>query len=74
MGIRRREVMQVLEGPHDIVERLYQLIQADPRHIEVTRMAGVNITRRRFGGWGMVKLPYGAVVEVGNQIRKIHGR
>ncbi|UHD45888.1 BLUF domain-containing protein [Aureimonas altamirensis] len=74
MGIRRREVMQVLEGPRDIVERLYQRIQADPRHVEVTRMASTHITRRRFEGWGMIELPYGAVVEVADQIRKIHGR
>lgn len=37
-------------------------------------MVSTNISRRRFDGWGMIELPYGAVVAVADQIRGIHGR
>ncbi|WP_285295292.1 BLUF domain-containing protein [Aureimonas altamirensis] len=74
MGIRRREVMQVLEGPRDVVEDLYRRIQVDSRHARITLMVSTGILRRRFDGWGMTELPYGAVVAVADQIRGIHGR
>lgn len=74
IGIRRSEVVQVLEGPRGVVEALFRRIQSDPRHSGVTIMASSEIERRRFEGWGMKELPYGTVVEAADQIRSIHQR
>jgi hypothetical protein len=74
MGIRRLEVMQVLEGPRNVVESLFQRIQVDSRHVGITLMVSTDVSRRRFAEWGMIELPYGAVVEVADQVRGIHGR
>ena len=68
MGIRRLEVMQVLEGPRNVVQGLFQRIQVDSRHVGITLMVSTDVSRRRFAGWGMIELPYGAVVEVADQV------
>lgn len=47
------DFLQVLEGPRSAVERLYEAIEADPRHQWVTRLATERILRRAFGDWSM---------------------
>jgi len=74
IGVNRRDVMQLLEGPEDEVQALYSRIVRDRRHIEVTQILGAPIAARYYAAWGMIDLPYGTAVEVADQIRKIHGR
>jgi len=45
--------LQVLEGEPDVVESLYQEIQRDPRHHQVTKFAVRPVTNRNFGEWEM---------------------
>jgi Sensors of blue-light using FAD len=44
---------QVLEGPADIVTKLYQTIECDERHEQVTRIISEPIPRRFFKDWSM---------------------
>jgi hypothetical protein len=44
---------QVLEGPADVVSGLYQKIECDPRHAQVTRIISEPIPRRFFSEWSM---------------------
>jgi hypothetical protein len=44
---------QVLEGPKDVVEALYDKIERDPRHNRVTQIISEPIARRSFGAWHM---------------------
>jgi Sensors of blue-light using FAD len=44
---------QVLEGPADVVQGLYQTIEADTRHAQVTRIISEPIPRRYFSEWSM---------------------
>ena len=45
--------MQVLEGPDDVVNALYEHIKADPRHKDVTMISSEQISTRQFPGWEM---------------------
>ncbi len=47
------DFLQVLEGPGADVERLYEMIEADPRNKWVTRLSTERILRRAFEGWSM---------------------
>jgi hypothetical protein len=44
---------QVLEGPADIVDRLYEKLEGDPRHGQVTLIVREPIPRRYFEDWTM---------------------
>ncbi len=44
---------QVLEGPASVVLALYQQIECDPRHNQVTRIISEPIPRRCFSTWSM---------------------
>lgn len=44
---------QVLEGPIDEVQRIFELIQRDPRHGEVTVIQSEFLDERQFPGWSM---------------------
>jgi Sensors of blue-light using FAD len=44
---------QVLEGPEEVVTELYQRIECDDRHTQVTRIISEPIPRRYFNGWSM---------------------
>lgn len=44
---------QVLEGPDEVVHRLYQRIEDDARHAQVTRIISEPIPRRFFSEWSM---------------------
>lgn len=74
IGVNRRAVMQLLEGPEDEVQALYRRIALDPRHIGVTAIFEAPIAARYYAAWGMIDLPYGTAVGVADQIRKLHGR
>lgn len=45
--------IQVLEGGRAAVNRLYNRISRDPRHVDVTLLTYEEIGERRFGGWAM---------------------
>ena len=45
--------LQLLEGPADGVNRIYQKILEDDRHVEVTQLVRHDITERMFGKWAM---------------------
>jgi hypothetical protein len=44
---------QVLEGPPDVVEALYDKIERDPRHDQVTLIIKEAIAERQFDNWTM---------------------
>lgn len=44
---------QVLEGPRDVVEPLFERIGADPRHTDVTVLSFTPTERRSFPNWPM---------------------
>lgn len=46
-------VVQVLEGAKDVIEALYQRIEADQRHTDVIRVLNRPIQKRLFGQWAM---------------------
>jgi len=45
--------LQVLEGPEDVVETLYERISGDPRHTWVETVQRDRIEDRMFPDWGM---------------------
>jgi hypothetical protein len=47
------DFLQVLEGPGGAVERLYEMIETDPRNKWVTRLSTERILRRAFEDWSM---------------------
>ncbi len=44
---------QVLEGPQAAIERVFERIQCDPRHAEVTVLESGNTEERSFPEWSM---------------------
>lgn len=44
---------QVLEGPADAVETVFERIQCDPRHDDVTILATLTTEERSFANWSM---------------------
>lgn len=44
---------QVLEGPLAEVEQVFELIQCDPRHADVTVLDAGPVARRDFAAWAM---------------------
>jgi hypothetical protein len=49
----RRTALQVLEGPRLHLERLFERIEADPRHDHVGLIEFEPIAQRHFAGWAM---------------------
>lgn len=47
------DFLQVIEGPGAAVEKLYEMIEADPRNQWVTRLATEKVLRRAFADWSM---------------------
>jgi len=45
--------MQVLEGPDELVNNLYEKIKADPRHKDVSIISREQISARQFSSWEM---------------------
>ena len=45
--------MQVLEGPDEVVNSLYEKIKLDPRHKDVTVISSEQIPARQFPAWEM---------------------
>jgi len=45
--------MQVLEGPDDVVEAVFETIKADSRHKDVIVLAREQISNRQFPAWEM---------------------
>lgn len=49
----RGSILQVLEGPQNVIEALYERIKTDPRHTNVVRVLNRPIPQRLFGNWTM---------------------
>jgi hypothetical protein len=49
--------VQMLEGGRGEVSALFNRISTDPRHRDVTLLAFVEISERRFGNWTMGQVP-----------------
>lgn len=45
--------IQLLEGDSETLKKVYQTIQADPRHHNITKMAQGEIANRLFPEWAM---------------------
>lgn len=45
--------MQVLEGPDEVVEAVFETIKADPRHKDVIVLSREQIANRQFPAWEM---------------------
>lgn len=48
--------VQALEGRHDTLEAVFEKIQCDERHRDVTVLAFEEVSERQFGGWDMAWL------------------
>ena len=48
--------VQILEGPQEEVEKLFETIQLDPRHADVTVLDVSTVSTRRFGNWSMAHI------------------
>jgi hypothetical protein len=53
MIYRQREFMQLLEGEQAVVQTLFDKIQSDPRHQQVSKIWDGAISERSFSTWGM---------------------
>ncbi len=51
------QFLQVIEGPEPALNRLYGLIQADPRHYDVLTLSHEPVQTRAFPDWRMGYLP-----------------
>ena len=45
--------LQLLEGPHVAVNKLYETILADNRHTDIVKLRDENFNRRLFASWAM---------------------
>ena len=45
--------LQMLEGPHSAVHKLYEKIEADNRHSDIVKLRDGNFCRRLFSSWAM---------------------
>ena len=45
--------LQLLEGPHLAVHKLYQTILADSRHADIVKLRDESFSRRLFASWAM---------------------
>ena len=45
--------LQLLEGPHLAVDKLYQTILADNRHADIVKLRDETFSRRLFASWAM---------------------
>ena len=45
--------LQLLEGPHLAVQRLYETILADSRHADIVKLRDETVNRRLFASWAM---------------------
>lgn len=48
--------IQILEGPHDAVEKVFDKICCDFRHVDVRLIDLTNVSERLFEGWDMAFL------------------
>ena len=45
--------LQLLEGPHFAVQKLYETILADSRHADIIKLRDETVNRRLFASWAM---------------------
>lgn len=52
-----KRFLQIIEGPRDAVESVYDAIQKDDRHQQIDTISSSPIAERSFNRWGMRALP-----------------
>ncbi|MET3790240.1 BLUF domain-containing protein [Aquamicrobium terrae] len=57
LAVEGERVCQILEGPKEAVEKLFESIQRDQRHFGVVELDVAPIDKPRFEAWGMVRRP-----------------
>jgi hypothetical protein len=55
LALDENRVCQILEGPEEAVDALYERIRHDPRHEGVVTLDRRPIAVRHFGRWGMTR-------------------
>lgn len=53
LALDGRRVLQILEGPPEAVQSLYERIRQDTRHQQVVEIDRRMVDARHFGSWGM---------------------
>ncbi len=61
---------QVLEGPFEAVQTVFERIQIDPRHDYVIALVAENVTERAFAGWAMAHAKPNDPVAVGSLLTR----
>lgn len=57
LAVEGERVCQILEGPREAVEQLFESIQRDQRHYGVVELDVSTIENPAFEDWGMVRRP-----------------
>ncbi len=57
LAVEGERVCQILEGPREAVEKLFESIQRDERHYGVVELDVSTIDKPGFEDWGMVRRP-----------------
>jgi hypothetical protein len=63
------QVVQVLEGPRDAVEALYDRILKDDRHEGIVTLQKCEIETARFPNWNMIQRPIADVLMLVNDLK-----
>lgn len=59
---------QVIEGPNEAVDSLYEIIQHDDRHNTITKALDQEITERAFADWSMGALKLDPTMSENDQV------
>ncbi len=51
--------MQIMEGPTDVLDKVFARIERDQRHCDLVVLRRVEVPQRLFGGWSMRRLELG---------------
>ncbi len=57
LAVEGERVCQILEGPKEAVESLFESIRRDPRHHGVVELDVSEIDKPHFEDWGMARRP-----------------
>jgi hypothetical protein len=49
----KKQIVQILEGPEDVVAKLFETIRKDKRHHHVTQLSFCEVPKRDFADWAM---------------------
>ena len=55
LAVEGSSILQILEGPTELVSALFDRIASDPRHTGVVELDRESIEVSRFDDWGMIR-------------------